>query len=85
MTPVSGKTLEDLCQDINHRREIIRIELNSRELMESSSETKDKINFPPTSAKCIWEKLDITLCKELDKQLRGKILERRLEAFSSVI
>jgi hypothetical protein len=53
-TVCTYKTLEDLCQDPNHSVENIHADLSGEDLVYFLDGKRDKIKFPPASAKSVW-------------------------------
>lgn len=84
-TVCTDKTLEDLCQDSNHSVENIHADLSGEDLVYFFDGKRDKIKFPPASAKPVWEDLDKALSKELDKHLRQSTLQHKLEIFGDIV
>ena len=81
----AGKTSENQSQVQNHSAEEIHAEESDEELRQLINAKRQKINFPPASAKEQWEALDSKIVLQLDKLIGKSSLEHKLTTFGDII
>ena len=84
-TAQAGKTLENQSQVQNHSAEEIHAEESDEEFQQLINAKRQKINFPPASAKEQWEVLDSKIVLQLDKLIGKSTLEHKLTTFGDII
>ena len=77
-TAQAGKTSENQSQVQNHSAEEIHAEESDEEFRQLINVKRQKINFPPASAKEQWEALDSKITLQLDKLVGKSTLEHKL-------
>ena len=84
-TAQAGKTSENQSQVQNHSAEEIHAEESDEEFRQLINAKRQKINFPPTSAKEQWEALESKIVLQLDKLIGKSTLEHKLTTFGDII
>ncbi|KAK3735128.1 hypothetical protein RRG08_054480 [Elysia crispata] len=84
-TAQAGKTLKNQSQVQNHSAEEIHAEESDEEFRQLINAKRQKINFPPASAKEQWEGLDSKIILQRDKLIGKSTLEHKLTTFGDII
>ena len=85
LTAQAGKTSENQSQVQNHSAEEIHAEDCDEEFRQLINAKRQKIYFPPASAKEQWEALDSKIILQLDKLIGKSTLENKLTTFGDII
>ena len=84
-TAQAGKTSENQSQVQNHSAEEIHAEESGEEFRQLINAKRQKINFPPASAKEQWEALDSKIILQMHKPIGKSTLEHKLTTFGDII
>ena len=85
LTAKAGMRSENQGQVENHSAEEIYAEESDEEFRQLINAKRQKINFPPSSAKEQWEALDSKIVLQLDKLIGRSTLEQKLTTFGDII
>ena len=84
-TAQADKTSENQSQVQYHSAEEIHAEEFDEEFRQLINAKRQKINFPPASAKEQWEALNSKIVLQLDKLIGKSTLEHKLTTFGDII
>ena len=84
-TAQAGRTSENQSHVENHSAEDIYAGESDEEFRQLINAKRQKINFPPASAKEQWEALDSKIVLQLDKLIGKSTLEHKLTTFGDII